>query len=545
MSELLQTISVIMITASIVLIILDRFSHPAIPAYIIAGVILNQYIIHESLISFAQLGIIFLVFIFGLRMEPERLNSVASEAFNTALITTTIMGFGTYIIGIYLGLNSVNAIYFSIAASISSSLVGMNLIEDDLRADLLHGRLSESIHLIQDTFAILFIIVSGAAASQNFSFTIISGIAVIAIALFIRSNVIDHIMRVAGDSQELTMLTALGILTSFVAVTEISNLSTVIGSFAAGLAIAKFPHNTETLETVKPLRDFFSAILFVSLGSLITIPSIGAFILTLMVIFGVVLAKPLLTAFYLIHIGYDHRTAYLTGFSLDQVSEFALMIGIQAFIVGNMAESLFHALVISAVTTMIISSYTSRYDEEIYKFVSKYLNIDENDEKIEERTEVGDVSNHVILVGYGTQGRKIAEAVLDIDRDLVVIENDPEKVTAAKKKVHNHVFGDAVDDKTWEAAKADRADLIISTVPSHGLSEEILGLNNDADEMLRTPEVDEATDLINQDAFFVEVPDLVASEQLVDHINQVVKDINTKEELRRRNILELRKDLEK
>lgn len=545
MSELLQTISVIMITASIVLIVLDRFSHPAIPAYIIAGVILNQYIIHESLISFAQLGIIFLVFIFGLRMEPERLNSVASEAFNTALITTAIMGFGTYIIGIYLGLNSVNAIYFSIAASISSSLVGMDLIEDDLRADLLHGRLSESIHLIQDTFAILFIIFSGAVASQDFSFTIISGIVVIALALFIRSNVIDHIMKVAGDSQELTMLTALGILTTFVAITELSNLSTVIGSFAAGLAMAKFPHNTESLETVKPLKDFFSAILFVSLGSLITLPSVGAFILTLMVILGVVIAKPLLTAFYLIHIGYDHRTAYLTGLSLDQVSEFALMIGIQAFIVGNMAESLFQALVISAVATMIISTYTSRYDEEIYKFLSTYLDIDENDKKIEERTNVGDVRNHVILVGYGTQGKKIAEAVMEIDRDLVVIENDPEKVTEAKKNVENHVFGDAVDDHTWRAAKADRAALIISTVPSHSLSEEILSLENNADEMLRTPEVDEAADLIKKDAFFVEVPDLVASEQLIDHINQVVKDVNTKEELRRRNILDLRQDLER
>jgi CPA2 family monovalent cation:H+ antiporter-2 len=497
------------------------------------------------LISFAQLGIIFLVFIFGLRMEPERLNSVATESFNTAFITTIIMGFGTYIIGIYLGLDSINAIYFSIAASISSSLVGMDLIEDDLRADLLHGRLSESIHLIQDTFAIIFIIVTSAIASESFVFTVVSGIGVIALAVFIRSNIIDRIMNVAGDSQELTMLTALGILTTFVAVTELSNLSSVIGSFAAGLAMAKFPHNTESLETVKPLKDFFSAIFFVSLGSLITVPSLGAFILTMMVILGVVIAKPLLTAFYLIHIGYDHRTAYLTGLSLDQVSEFALMIGIQAFIAGSMAESLFHALVISAVTTMILSSYTSRYDEEIYKFLSKYLNIDENKKKIEDRTEVGDVDNHVILVGYGTQGKEIADAVKKTDRDIVVIENDPEKVTEAKKEVGNHVFGDAVDDHTWRAAKAEKADLIVSTVPSHGLSKEILSLDNGADEMLRTPEVDEAADLINQDAFFVEVPDLVASEQLIDHINQVVKDVNTKEELRRRNILDLRQDLEK
>ena len=545
MAEIVTTISTIMIVSSIVLLLLDRLSHPTIPAYIITGILLNYFIIGEQLISFAELGIIFLVFIFGLRTEPKRLSSVAYESALSTIITTTVVGTGAYIAGVMIGLDPLNALYFSIAASISSSLVGLELIEKDIRADLLHGRLAESMHLLQDLIAILFIIVTGAIASSNFIFSLLTGISVIFFALIIRSYFIDHIMRLGGESRELTMLTALGVLTGFIAITELVQLSTVVGSFAAGLAMAKFPHNTESLDTIKPMRDFFSAIFFVSLGTLLTFPSAASLFLTGLLVFTTLILKPLLTAFYLIHVGYDHRTAYLTGFSLDQVSEFALMIGIQAFVAGTMNAPLFHAIVMAATITMITSSYTSKYGEKIYLYLSKWFDIDEKNTKIEERTDVGSVNNHVIIIGYGTQGKKLAKATKEAGKDVVIIENDPEKITEARKNTEHYVFGDAVDDKTWKAAKADKASLIISTVPSHQLSEEILNLDVSADKVLRTPEVEEAKDLMEKGAFFVEVPDLVASEQLVDHINQVVKDVNTKEELRRRNILELRQELNK
>ena len=543
MSEFVTSITFILAASSIMLLLLDRLKHPSIPAYILAGILITNQIDQATTLEFAQLGIIFLVFIYGLKLEPERLKTVARESLSTTVFTTFLIGVGSFLIGIALGLDNINAAYFSLAATISSSLVGLELIEKDIQAGMLHGRLAESIHLTQDAIAILFILLTSAITSGEFITSMTAGIAVLGTAILIREHVLEYAAEFVERSQELTMLISLATLAGFIGITEIINLSTIIGSFAAGICLAKFPYNIESLDTIKPLKDFFSAVTFVSLGTLIVVPSLSTIVLSAILIVITLALKPLLTAFYLIQTGYDQRTAYLTGFSLDQISEFALIIGIQAFIVGTMVRPLFDSIVIAATLTMIISSYTNRHEEKVYRFLSKIFEIEDNKKRIEDRSRIGDVRDHIIVVGYGTQGKRIVETLEEEKEEFVLIENDPEKITEAKEHVDNYVFGDALDSKTWSIAEMEKADLIISTVPSIKISRKILALDTETDRILRTPEIKEAAELMNNGAYFVDVPDVIAADQLVDHIHQVKQDINYREELRRRNLLELRKYL--
>ena len=543
MSEFVTSITFILAASSIMLLLLDRLKHPSIPAYILAGILITNQIDQATTLEFAQLGIIFLVFIYGLKLEPERLKTVARESLSTTVFTTFLIGVGSFLIGIALGLDNINAAYFSLAATISSSLVGLELIEKDIQAGMLHGRLAESIHLTQDAIAILFILLTSAITSGEFITSMTAGIAVLGTAILIREHVLEYAAEFVERSQELTMLISLATLAGFIGITEIINLSTIIGSFAAGICLAKFPYNIESLDTIKPLKDFFSAVTFVSLGTLIVVPSLSTIVLSAILIVITLALKPLLTAFYLIQTGYDQRTAYLTGFSLDQISEFALIIGIQAFIVGTMVRPLFDSIVIAATLTMIISSYTNRHEEKVYRFLSKIFEIEDNKKRIEDRSRIGDVRDHIIVVGYGTQGKRIVETLEEEKEEFVLIENDPEKITEAKEHVDNYVFGDALDSKTWSIAEMKKADLIISTVPSIKISRKILALDTETDRILRTPEIKEAAELMNNGAYFVDVPDVIAADQLVDHIHQVKQDINYREELRRRNLLELRKYL--
>jgi CPA2 family monovalent cation:H+ antiporter-2 len=192
---------------------------------------------------------------------------------------------------------------------------------------------------------------------------------------------------------------------------------------------------------------------------------------------------------------------------------------------------------------MIVSSYTNRHEEKLYRFLSDTLDIDDKKDRIAERSQVGDVKNHVIVVGYGTQGQRMVNTLEEHDKEFVLIENDPEKISEAKQHVKNYVFGDALDQKTWENARFQNADLILSTIPSIKISREILSLETEADKILRTPEIKEAAELMNNGAYFVDVPDVIAADQLIEHIHRVKQDLNYREELRRRNLLELRKYL--
>ena len=545
MSELITTLGFVFITASILMLMLNRLTVVTVPAYVISGLVISSFVPESQMLTLSQLGIAFLVFVFGVKTDIERLSSLAKESVFATLIGSAAVSVPVFVIGTGFGLDALNSLYLAIAAGLSSSLVGLELIENEIRIDLLHGRLAESVQLMQDTIAVLVITLLGASLtlesiSRHFFFLFL----LLSTALMVRKVISSRLEKLTGGSRELTMLVALAYVAGFLGLGELLGTSAIVSSFAAGVALARFPENAEVLETVGPLKDFFSAVFFVALGALIKIPTYPTILLTLVLITATALTKPLINAFLLMTSGYDRRTSYLAGFSLDQVSEFALIIAIQAYAASNIAEPVFQSIIIAATLTMVTSSYTSKHGEKIYDLLSSAGIIEVNSSKIEEKTSIPkDIGDHVILLGYDTQGKEIAKQLKDVDEDFIVIENDPEKIMAAAEKIDHYIFGDAMDERTWKKAKTGKARLIVSTVPLTEISDYILRLETEADTILRSGDIKTARSLMERGATYVNVPEILSSEELVDHIKGVMENQNYHEELRRRNLLELRKEL--
>lgn len=546
MSELIPSLTLMFVTASVLIFTLDRFKHPAIPAYILSGLLISNFVQERFILSLSQIGIAFLVFIFGVKMDLDRLKAVADESISAALIQVAVVGITAYIVAQGLGFNTLNTIYIASAAALSSSLVGLELIESEVRLDLLHGRLAESIQLIQDIIALFVITLLGTglqlgAASRNLAQLFL----IVGFALFVRKYLFGKIAELAAGSRELLMLLSLSFLTGFITLSSLTGASIVVGAFAAGLSVARFPQNMEILDTIGSLKDFFSAIFFIGLGALISIPGPTALLLTVFLISITVLLQPIITGLGLLINGYDKRTAYLTGLSLDQISEFALIIAIQAYIAGTIQTPVFQSIILAATSTMVISSYTSRFEEEIYRKISDLGLVEVNGRKINKRTQIPEnLEDHVILVGYDTQGKEISEALRNEEQEFIIIENDPEKIIEASKQQEHYIFGDVFDYKTWRKAHLDKAKLIVSTIPQKQVSERILGLPTEADKILRSSEVEEAKLLLEQGAFYVNVPDILSGEELLDHLHGVMENTNYREEIRRRNLLEIRQQLQ-
>jgi CPA2 family monovalent cation:H+ antiporter-2 len=250
--------------------------------------------------------------------------------------------------------------------------------------------------------------------------------------------------------------------------------------------------------------------------------------------------KPVVAITVLIKQGYNKRTAHLTGFNIDQISEFSLVIAIQAFISGILGAEAFQGIILAASASFLISSYTSRHGEEIHQRLEWFEPFKPSNRKIKEKSSAEGLDDHVVLVGYDTQGKIIAEALEEEGEEFVVIENNPDKITEAQQKEDNYVFGDAMDRSTWDKANFRDATLIVSTIPVDRISREVLAIDTAADKTVRTSSMEDASEFVD-DAAYVEVPDLMASERLADHIKGVLDDPNYKYELRRRNLLEIRK----
>jgi len=254
-----------------------------------------------------------------------------------------------------------------------------------------------------------------------------------------------------------------------------------------------------------------------------------------------VFVKPFAVITSLVALGQNKRTAYLTGFSIDQVSEFALITAIQTYLSGLISDVVFQSVIITAVVSMMISSYSTKHGDTIYKILGPLDHIVDFPHRVSEDVKKHELEDHVIVVGYDIQGKRLVETLKDEGEEFVVIENNPEKITELQEREENYVYGDIMEDQTWHDTNYKEASLIVSTVPLVEASERVLELDTEADKILRSEEVEEAERLMSQGALYVQVPEILSSEILIEHVEGLMENRLYREDLRRKSMLEIRK----
>ena len=540
MSELIEPLAIIFIAAAILLLLATRYPVPSVPLYILVGIAVSPLIGPGITLELAQLGIAFLVFVFGVHAEPGRFLSVARASEHIAAVQLVVVGATGFAVGLLLGFSYVSAAYFATAAALSSSLVGRELAEGDIRRNLIHGRLTESIHFVQDLFAVAIILVFGATAFtlDGIALQLGYGVLLLVAALLIRVYLFELFVRLSGDSDELIMLTGIGILIGFLALAETLEVSIVVGAFAAGLSITQeFEHNLALLSALESIENFFTAIFFVTLGSLVVAPSVEVLAVAGLLVVGIVFVKPVVTIWALVQEGYDTRTAALTSFSLDQISEFSLILAISGLLAGQISQSLFDAILLAAAATMITSSLTYTYEDELYRLLERTGIFGATADSIRDRSALPDepLDDHVIVVGYGKLGSSVVSICRELDKPVVVVDNDPDRYELAREHHDVCVFGDAMSDVVWEFLEPERADLIVSTPPQQSLSSYVLSVETDADVIPRADDTQTAVELIDAGATYVNVTDFLASEQFGETLTRLLTDESTPETLREQN----------
>ncbi|MFC6752311.1 cation:proton antiporter [Halorubrum tibetense] len=540
MTELLTAMGIIFVIAGVFLLGANYFRLAIVPALILAGIVAGQFIQEDSLLEIAQWGIAFLVFVYGVNLEFGDIRDVLRDSEVAAFGQFAVIGGIGYGAGVLLGYDALNAAYFAVAAALSSTIVGTTLLQSEIRENLVHGRLANSIHFIQDLIAVLLILI---LAAETFTIEAVGqrlavGVGLLVFAFVISTYLFDYLLKLAEGSQELLLISSVSILIGFMAISEFLGMSIVVGAFAAGLAIKRdFTRNLGMLNGIQSIRDFFVAIFFVTVGALVAIPTLEIALTALVLMVLTVLVKPLIIIATLLWEGYDTRAATFTSLSLDQVSEFALIIAIQAFILDHLLRELFDAIVLAAAVTMITSSFTRRHDDRIYRVLSELGLNRFHGKKTDTKSRIDSgLRDHVIIVGFGRIGRQLASQCEQVGREYVVIENDPVRLEDLKSSCTHFVFGDALHDYTWEKAQHDSAQLIVSTVDTTYLSERILTLDTDAEMMLRSSNAEEARSQLQQGADYVIIPDLLATEQLTEHLGDVLSGDVDREALREHHL---------
>ncbi len=344
---------------------------PLIIAYIALGACIGPYglslVTDLNLLSdIGHIGIIFLLFLLGLDMQPQALWATLRKSTVVALFSSTIflaMGFG---VASLFGFNSLDALIVGAAMMFSSTIIGIKLLPTTVLHHRHIGELMIGLLLLQDLLAIVVLMVLLGAASGGDTGTMGRDIALSLLSLPLLGGVTLLMVRFVllpliakfDRFHEYIFLLAIGWCLGVAESAQLLGLSAEIGAFLAGISIATSPISQYIAVNLKPLRDFFLILFFFSVGARFDLALLNQVLFPALLLSALVLGlKPVVYRFLLKGVSEKRSLAWDLGFRLGQASEFSLLIAYVA--VGSAVISQQASLLIQATTiiTLLISSY--------------------------------------------------------------------------------------------------------------------------------------------------------------------------------------------
>lgn len=341
---------------------------PLLIAYIVLGAIVGPYglayINDLSLLSdISHIGIIFLLFLLGLDMQPQALVTMLRKATTVALFSSLSFALIGYAISRAFGFANTEAWIVGLAMMFSSTIIGIKLLPTTVLHHKHTGELMIGLLLLQDVIAIFVLLFLFSGSSGDFD---LKGLGITLLALpviiivafgFVRYVLLTLLQRF-DRFHEYIFLIAIGWCLGVAETAHAVGLSAEIGAFIAGISLASSPISQYIAISLKPLRDFFLILFFFSLGARFDLTVLGSIIVPAVVLSVVILgAKPVIFRFLLRKLSENNRLAWDVGFRLGQISEFSLLIAYVAFANTLIGKEASHLIQATAIITFLVSSY--------------------------------------------------------------------------------------------------------------------------------------------------------------------------------------------
>ncbi|MDZ4228447.1 MAG: cation:proton antiporter family protein [Candidatus Levybacteria bacterium] len=558
MQNIFLEITVIICLAAFFAVVFRWLKQPIILAYILTGIIVGPFGLFnfsdkDVLQLMAQFGITLLLFMVGLELKLSDLKSVGKVSLLTGIgqiVFTSLVG---YSICIALGFSLIASLYVSIALTFSSTIIIVKLLSDKRDLHSLYGKISVGFLLVQDFFAILLLIflagfnnLSGESLSVwSFVITLAKGAVLFGIVIYLSKTLLPKVVDMIAHSSEALFLFSLAWafgLAGFVS-SPIIGFSVEIGGFLAGLSLANSAENLQIASKIRSLRDFFITIFFVILGMNLTFGNISAILLPAIILsLFVLIGNPIIVMVIMGLLGYRKRTSFLAGLTVAQISEFSLIIIFLGNRLDHLTGEIVTLITVVGIVTFTFSTYMIVNGNKLYLFLAPLLSIFERkhgkkDEVLQSSKDLSEVKNHIVLVGGDQMGESLIEVLEKMNKEIVIIDFDPEIVKKLGDKNIHRLFGDISDTEIKELANVHAAHLIVSTIPDVEdnliLVKEIKSKKSNAVVIVTALDSRDAKMLYEQKADYVVLPHLAGGRQLAKLLE---KDLNGLSDLKKKDL---------
>ncbi|RON51040.1 cation:proton antiporter [Pseudomonas frederiksbergensis] len=372
----IQDLAVIMLVAGVVTVLFHRFKQPVVLGYIVAGFIIGPHtppfgLIHdeETIKTLAELGVIFLMFCLGLEFSLRKLFKVGATAFIAAFLEIVLMIWIGYEIGRWFDWNTMDSLFLGAILAISSTTIIVKALNDLKMKNERFAQLIFGVLIVEDILGIGIIAllssiaVSGTVSSGEVFSTVGKLSLFMIVALVIGILLVPRLLAYVAkfESNEMLLITVLGLCFGFCLLVVKLEYSMVLGAFLIGAIMAESRQLLKIERLIEPVRDLFSAIFFVAIGLMLDPLILLQYAWPIAVItVAVVLGKMLSCGLGAFIAGNDGRTSLRVGMGLSQIGEFSFIIAALGMTLQVTSNFLYPVAVAVSVITTLLTPYLIR-----------------------------------------------------------------------------------------------------------------------------------------------------------------------------------------
>jgi CPA2 family monovalent cation:H+ antiporter-2 len=539
--NLLKDLLVLFGFATLVAVLLHRTRQSTIVAYLLTGMLVGPYglrlISNRGAIELmAEIGVVLLLFTIGIEFSLKklwRMRQVVLGAGGRQVVVTILLTLG---VAVLMSLPWRQGLFWGFLFAASSTAIVLKLLFERQELDSPHGRAIVGVLLFQDLCVVpmMALIPAFTAETTAVAVTIITALgkslAIVGVILLAAHYFFPPLWKqiVQLRNKEIFLIATIFFSLGTAWVSSLLGLSLALGAFLAGLALSESEFAHQILAEILPFRDSFNSLFFISVGMLLNLEFARQnWALVASLAATIFLLKMLTGMGSVLMLGFPTRVALLVGLGLAQVGEFSFVLLRQGAGLNLISQDAYQAFLAAAVVTMILTPLVIQFSPRLAARVPEMRALrrffpEPGEAEMEAEAPLGD---HVIICGYGLNGRLTAGVLRRLRIPYLVVETNPETVQVARSLDEHIFFGDGSSIEILTKAHAPRARAIVFAISDpFALGRAVANarvLNPSTTIIVRTKRLEDAPDLERAGASQVISEELEAAEEIIIRLLQL------------------------
>jgi CPA2 family monovalent cation:H+ antiporter-2 len=463
---------------------------PLLVGYLVAGVAVGPFtpgvVAHaESVHDVAKLGVALLMFAVGVQFHLSDMLAVRRIALgggSLQIVGTILLGWA---LGYGLGWGHYGGLFLGCALALSSTAVMMRMMEERGELGTNHGTAILGILVVQDLAVVLMVALlpslaqvaqEGGAALAGVGWSVLRSAVVVVLSLILARRVVPSLLRRTAflNSRELFLIVVVCVCIGAAYFAQLAGLSLEIGAFLAGLVISESEYAQEAFAEIRPLRDIFASLFFVSIGMLLdpgfvirNAPAVAA------VVAAIVIGKGILSIGAIYAMRAHGRTAIMAGLGLAQIGEFSFVLASLGSERGLIPVQESGVILSSALISILAAPFVYSAAPRLYDALNRVASISSFLNRRPERKVKGHVDGlqpRVVVLGCGRLGKHVSQALSARGISQIVVDYDAAVVARLRSAGVPVLYGDASSEVVLRSAIPASVELAVVALPEASMA---------------------------------------------------------------------------